>query len=144
MADSFAKKALQQKRAKKKQDKRELREERKAHNNKGKSTEEMIDYIDENGNLSDVPPDTTKRKKIKVEDIQLGATPMQEEKELTEILTSFFSDKAFGFITEDDTKASVFVHSNQMMEAIKENDRVAFEKEKTPKGYAAINVRKVK
>ena len=57
MADTFNKKALQQKRAKKKQDKLERREERKAHNNKGKSLEEMTVYLDEFGNITDVPPE---------------------------------------------------------------------------------------
>lgn len=144
MGDSFAKKALQQKKAKKKQDKRELREERKANKAKEKNPDEMIAYIDEFGNLSDSPPDMQNRQKIKAEDIQLGAAAIEEQKEHTGVVTSFFTDKAFGFITEDNTKASVFVHSNQMLEPINENDKVVFEKERTPKGFAAVNVRKIK
>lgn len=144
MADTFNKKALQQKRAKKKQDKLERREERKIHNNKGKSLEEMTVYLDEFGNITDVPPDKQKRTKINVEDIQLGAAPIMEEKEFTGTVSLFFTEKAYGFITEDRTRETVFVHSNKLLEPIAEKDRVTYEKEKTPKGYAAVNVRKIK
>jgi cold shock CspA family protein len=143
MADTFNKKALQQKRAKKKQDKLEKREDRKSHNNKGKSLEEMIVYLDEFGNLTDIPPEKQKRKKINVQDIQLGAAATAEDQEYTGVLSLFFSDKGHGFITEDTTRETVFVHSNKLQDAINEKDRVAYEKEKTPKGYSAYNVRKI-
>ncbi len=64
MADSYNKKARQQKRAKKRQDKLERREERKTHNNKGKSTDDMIVYLDENGNFTDVPPERQHRERL--------------------------------------------------------------------------------
>lgn len=144
MADTFNKKALQQKRAKKKQDKLERREDRKTHNNKGKSLEEMTVYLDEHGNITDVPPDKQKRKKINAQDIQLGAAPIIEEKEFTGTVSLFFTEKAYGFITEDKTQETIFVHNNNFLETIHEKDRVSFEKEKTPKGYAAINVKKLK
>jgi cold shock CspA family protein len=144
MADSYNKKARQQKRAKKRQDKLERREERKTHNNKGKSTDDMIVYLDENGNFTDVPPERQHRREIDVEDIQLGAKAEPEQKEFTGTVSSFFTDKSFGFITQDNTRESIFVHSNNFTEPIQEKDRVVFEKERTPKGYAAINVRKIK
>lgn len=144
MADTFNKKALQQKRAKKKLDKLEKKEERKTNNDKGKSLEDMTVYLDEYGNITDVPPDKQKRRKINTEDIQLGAAPMMEDKEYTGTVALFFIDKGYGFITEDVTRANVFVHSNKLSETIKENDRVSYEKEKTPKGYSAINVKIIK
>lgn len=144
MADTFNKKALQQKKAKKKQDKLERRQERKSNNDKGKSLEEMTAYVDEYGNITDVPPDKQKRKKINAEDILIGAAPIVEQKEYSGIISLFFSEKGYGFITENTTKETVFVHSNQLMEPIAEKDRVTYEKEKTPKGYSAIKVRKIK
>lgn len=143
MADSYNKKALQQKKAKKKQDKLERRNERKSHNNKGKSVEEMTVYLDENGNFTDVPPEQQKRKEIKVEDIQLGAAPIVEEKESTGVVASFFVDKGFGFIKEDLTGESVFIHSNDLSEPVAEKDRVSYEKRRTPKGYQAVNIKKI-
>lgn len=144
MADSFQKKALQQKKAKKKKDKLERKEERKANNDKGKSLEDVMVYLDEYGNFTDVPPDKQKRSEIKLEDIQLGAAPIVEETEHTGTVTVFFTEKAYGFITEDKGGATIFVHSNNLLEPVAEKDRVTYEREKTPKGYAAVNVRKIK
>ncbi|MCO5233785.1 MAG: cold shock domain-containing protein [Chitinophagales bacterium] len=145
MADNYNKKALEQKKAKKKQDKLMRKEERKANNNKGKSLDELLVYVDEYGNVTDVPPEKQNRIEINLEDIQLGAAPIvvEEIKEFTGIVSSFLTDKAYGFITEDNSRESVFVHSNQMLDEIKENDRVTYHKERTPKGYSAINVRKI-
>lgn len=145
MADTFNKKALQQKRAKKKQDKLERREERKANNNKGKSLEEMLVYVDQDGNITNVPPDKQSRKAIKLEDIQLGAAPVDAvDQEYQGVVAIFLADKAYGFITEDGSRENIFVHANKVLEPIKEKDRVTYEKERTPKGYAAYNVRKIK
>lgn len=144
MADTYNKKALQQKRAKKKQDKLERREDRKNHNDKGKSLSEMIVYLDEFGNFTDVPPEKQNRKKVKLEDVQLGAAPQEEQKEFTGVLSLFFKEKSYGFITDDNSKEAIFVHSNNFEDQINEKDKVTFEREKTPKGYSAIHVRKIK
>ncbi len=59
-------------------------------------------------------------------------------------MISFFNDaKGYGFITEDKTRENVFVHSNQLQQPVKEKDRVSYEKERTAKGYSAINVKKI-
>lgn len=145
MADTFAKKELQKKRAKKKLDKAEKKEERKSTNNKGKTLEEMTVYLDEWGNFTDVPPEKQNRTKVDASSISLlpGKT-IEVDIEYTGVVSSFFTDKAYGFISEDKTRANIFVHSNQLMEAINQNDKVIFEKERTPKGFAAVNVRKIK
>jgi CspA family cold shock protein len=56
MADSFLKKEQAKKKAKLKQDKRQKMQERKENNMKGKPLEDMMAYIDENGQISDTPP----------------------------------------------------------------------------------------
>lgn len=143
MADTFKKKALQQKRAKKKQDKIERRERRKAENEEGKSEEDMVVYLDEFGNFTDIPPSEQKREKVKLEDIHLGAEMIPEQTEFRGTVSLFLSDKAYGFIREENTGESVFFHSNNLTEPVSERDRVAYEKERTPKGYAATKVRKI-
>ena len=53
----------------------------------------------------------------------------------------FSSDKGYGFIVDDSTKDSIFVHINNVSGTIKENDRVMFEVEMGPKGPNAVNVK---
>lgn len=55
MADSFLKKEQSKKKAKQKKDKIQKMKERKDNNLKGKPLEDMLAYIDENGNISDTP-----------------------------------------------------------------------------------------
>lgn len=148
MGESFSKKEKRNKKAKAKEDKAQRMKERKANNNKGKGLEDMLAYVDENGNLSPVPPDGRKKAEIALEDIRIDAKPrpMEEsEAELTRTgFVSFFNtSKGFGFITDDKSKESVFFHINQLLQPVKEKDKVSFSREKTPRGYSAVEVRKI-
>src|SRR6476661_10076185 len=67
------KKEKETKKRKKREEKEEKREFRKANSKKGKSFEDMIAYVDENGNFSSTPPDPKNKIELKLEDIQLGA-----------------------------------------------------------------------
>lgn len=147
MAETFAKKEKEKKRAKKKQQKAEKKEERKFHSNKGKSLDDMIAYVDEYGNLTDVPPDKQRRTEINAEDIDItqgGESQSDVDVESTGVVALFFPDKGYGFITEDKTRLNIFVHANKLVETITEKDKVSFKKEMTPKGISAIEVRKIK
>ena len=62
--ETFNKKEKEKKRLKKQKEKREKAEERKDNVVKGKSLDEMMAYVDENGNITSTPPDPTKKKKI--------------------------------------------------------------------------------
>src|SRR4051812_39479022 len=55
--ETFGKKEKEKKRLKDRQEKQEKMEHRKANAKKGKSLDEMMAYMDENGNLSSTPPD---------------------------------------------------------------------------------------
>ena len=55
--ETFSKKEKEKKRRKLKQDKKEKMEERKANKKDGNSLDGMMAYLDENGNLTDTPPD---------------------------------------------------------------------------------------
>jgi cold shock CspA family protein/uncharacterized FlaG/YvyC family protein len=147
--DSFNKKEKEKKRVKKNQEKQERREQRKADKLEGgtKSFDDMISYVDENGNFSSTPPDPSKRTVIKVEDIILGAASRYTTPEETTRhgRVKFFNDeKGYGFIVDTETKDSVFVHINNLNDPIRENDRVTYEVEMGPKGANAVNVNLVK
>ncbi len=142
---SFNKKEKEKKRLKKQQDKRQKREERKANPQSG-GLDDMIAYVDENGNITDTPPDPTKKKKINAKNIEIGV-PKREEKEVSPIRkgkVEFFNDsKGFGFIKELETQEKFFVHVNGLIDEIRENDMVTFELERGLKGMNAVRVKKV-
>lgn len=142
--ETFSKKEKEKKRLKERQEKAEKMEDRKMNAKKGKSLDEMMAYIDENGNISSTPPDPRKKKVFKQEDMQIGV-PKHEPGEADEVIrtgvVSFFNDaKGFGFIKDLKSQESIFVHINQLKEQIKETDKVTFEVEMGPKGLSAVNV----
>ncbi|WP_129021249.1 MULTISPECIES: cold-shock protein [Edaphocola] len=144
MADTFSKKEREKKKAKKKQDKAEKKEDRKTNNDKGKSLEEMTVYLDENGNLTDVPPDQQQIRKPAAQDHRRNFDEAPDDTIYTGMVSLLFTDKDYGFITEDNSRNTVFVHVSKFKEPIQEKDRVSFFKKKTPNGYSAVNVKKIK
>lgn len=144
MAETWNKKEREKKKQQSRKEKEERKQERK-ESAKTKSLDDMLAYIDENGNISDTPPDPKKMKKVKLEDIEIGV-PKHEPVDpadliRTGIVTFFNESKGYGFIKDMETQESVFVHINGLKEAIKENNKVTFEVEMTPKGASAINVK---
>ena len=103
----------------------------------------MIAYVDEFGNISNTPPDPTKKKEIvKAEDIELGVPKRESLEDMDPVrkgVVTFFNDsKGYGFIKDSETQESVFVHINNVEEEIKENNMVTFEVEMGPKGPTAM------
>jgi len=141
MSESFAKKEKTKQRAKDKQAKAEKMQHRKSQNTKGKSLEDMMAYLDENGNITSTPPDGRKRKEISLEDIQLGAARVIPEEVSRSGSVTFYNDaKGYGFITDEKSQESIFFHSSTLSVPIKERDKVTFEKERGPKGFNAVNI----
>jgi cold shock CspA family protein len=145
--ETIGKKEREKKKMKQRQEKAERNEDRKANAKKGKSLEDMMAYIDEDGNISSTPPDPKKKKVFNQEDIQI-AVPKYEDREQVDavrngVVTFFNEAKGFGFIKDTQTQESVFIHVNQLSERIKENDKVTFEVESGPKGLSALNVKKI-
>ena len=146
--DTFGKKEKEKKRLKERQDKHEKMEERKANAKKGKSLDEMMAYIDENGNISSTPPDPKRMKTFNVEDMQIGVpkyqAPNPEDLIRKGVVTFFNHTKGFGFINDLQTQERVFIHVNQLSEEIQEGDKVTFEVEMGAKGPSAHNVKLAK
>ncbi|AZA58174.1 cold shock domain-containing protein [Chryseobacterium shandongense] len=144
MADSFSKKENFKKKIQKQKEKALKREERKSSNNKGKSLDEMFMYVDANGQLTSTPPDHGEKAEINIDDIQLGAAPIEAEELRKTGIVTFLSEKGYGFITEDKTKENIFFHSNNCAEPVKKGNKVSYEKEKSPKGFSAAEIQLVK
>ncbi len=144
MADSFSKKENFKKKVQKQNEKALKREERKSSNNKGKSLDEMFMYVDANGQLTSTPPDQGEKAEINIDDIQLGAAPIEAEELRKTGIVTFLSEKGYGFITEDKTKENIFFHSNNCAEPVKKGNKVSYEKEKSPKGFSAAEIQLVK
>ena len=144
--ETFGKKDNEKKRAKKKTEKEERKVERQANAKAGQPLEEMFAYVDENGNITATPPDPTKKRIIKDEDIRISIAK-QDDREPEDTLrtgsvTFFNTSKGYGFIRDSQTQESIFVHANGLSGAtIGENDKVTFEVEMGPKGPNAVRVK---
>ncbi len=142
MAMTTAKKEKEKKKAKAKQDKAQKMKERKENFKKGKSLEEMLAYVDENGNLSPFPPDA-RRREDSSGDMNNGNSFVRRAAPVKKgIVSSFNEAKGFGFITDLVTRENVFFHVSQLSGSIKKNDAVVFDVERNAKGISAVRVKK--
>jgi cold shock CspA family protein len=141
--EAYNKREKEKQRQKEKQGKREKMEERKANQVKGKSLDDMMAYIDEDGNITSTPPDPEKKKVFNVEDIPIGVVRSKEaEDPLKEGRVDYFNgSKGFGFIIQNDGD-KIFFHVNQTTSAVREGDLVTYTVEKGPKGLNAVGVSK--
>jgi len=137
------KKDQEKKKIAKRQEKQKRKEERKASGS-GKSFEDMIAYVDENGQLSSTPPET-KKKEVKVEDIQISVPRKTETDEVVTYkgrIEFFNQDKGYGFIRIPDTKDKYFFHiSNNPIDNITEGKTVDFELKRGPRGMEVVNMK---
>lgn len=144
--ETFSKKEKEKLRQKKRNEKQEKREDRKANAQKGLPLDQMLAYVDENGNISSTPPDPRKKRIVNEKDIQIGVAK-QEDGPLQEVIrqgvvTMFNASKGYGFIKDLQSQESVFVHINALLEPISEQDKVSFTVTMTPKGSNAVDVKK--
>lgn len=141
--ETFRKREQEKKKIQKRKEKEQRKEERKA-NAGSKSFEEMLAYVDENGNVTDTPPDPSKKRVIKESEISLeagnkggGSAGLQKGR-----VAFYDSAKGYGFIKDEKWGADIFFHNTSVNFEIKENDVVTFETQPGPKGQVAVNVQK--
>ncbi len=142
--ETFNKKEVRNKKEKKRKDKEKKRLDRK-DSDRGTSLNDMIAYVDENGMITSTPPDPSLKKAIKLEDIEISipkSDPNQILDPIRKGTVTFFNDsKGYGFIRDLETQESVFVHVNNILEAIKEGNLVNYEVEMGQKGPTAVQVK---
>jgi len=108
----------------------------------------MIAYVDEKGMITSTPPDPSKKKEVKLKDIQISMPKREESEEMDPnrngFVTFYNESKGFGFIQDSETKEKVFVHINNCNDQIIEGNKVSFEIENGQKGPVAIKVNLLK
>ena len=144
-SNSFNKREIEKSKQQKRKEKRQKKEERK--NNPTSSFDDMIAYVDENGMITDTPPDETKIEEIEIEEIEISI-PKKEEVDEDQPLTGrveFFDEKkGFGFIKDQASVNKYFFHISNSEPDIKENNQVTFKLERNSKGLSAIEVKIIK
>jgi cold shock CspA family protein len=146
MAETFNKKEKEKRKQQKKKEKEQRKAERKANAKTSSSLEDMMAYVDENGNISSTPPDPNKKKVINEADIVLGSrniegvntNPVRKGR-----ISYFNTSKGYGFIKDLQTQESIFVHTSMLSTPVKENDFVSFETERGERGLTAVAVKKI-
>lgn len=146
--ETFNKKEAEKKKAQKKKEKEQKKEARRANAKEGATLDDMMAYVDENGNISSTPPDPLKKIFYKEEDIQIGV-PKHVAGPPVDIIrkgiVTFFNDsKGYGFIKDQTTQESIFVHANGLTDQIKEGNKVTFQVEMGKKGLNAVDVKVVR
>lgn len=139
-SNSFNKREIEKNKQQKRKEKQQKREERK--NNPTDSFEDMIAYIDENGVITDTPPDLSKKKEIEVEDIAISI-PKKEDIEdpiLKGRVEYFNVDKGYGFIKHIGSTDKYFFHVSSAPSSISEGNMVIFELERGQKGMNAVRI----
>lgn len=128
---------LKEEKRKEKQRRKELRQ-----NSKASSFEDMIAYVDENGQLQSTPPETP-RTEVDASQIEIS-TPKQVERPkdtpLNGYVDFFNASKGYGFIKSDDDDERYFFHISTAPENIAEGDKVTFETERGTRGLNAVRI----
>jgi cold shock CspA family protein len=140
MATSFNKRELQKKKEQKRKDKQKRKEERKA--NSSGSLDNMIAYVDENGAITDTPPNPLMKQEVEADSIAIS-TPKKEaveEPALTGHVEFFNAGKGYGFIKNTVTADKYFFHISNAPDDIAEGDTVTFELERGKRGMNAVKI----
>jgi cold shock CspA family protein len=142
--ETFGKKEVRTRKEKKRKEKEQKRAKKKSEGKKN-SFDDMIAYVDEFGKITSTPPDPDKKTVVDAESIELNITKSNSDSAPDYVrkgVVTFFNDsKGYGFIRDMESHQSVFVHANNLLEPVKENNIVTFEIGKGPKGLSALNVR---
>lgn len=144
-SETFNKREKEKLKLQKRKEKEQRKEERKAAGKQGKSLDDMLAYVDENGNLSSTPPDVTKKKVIKEAEIDLtsrnkGGRVAPERR--SGFVKFYDTSKGFGFIKDTNNSEELFFHHRSADFPIAQNDKVSFDTEMGPKGLNAVRITK--
>lgn len=138
---TFNKRENEKKKASRRLEKQKRKEERKASGTS--SLDDMIAYVDENGNLTSTPPEERNKEKVKVEEIAIS-TPKKEavEPEILKGRIEFFNtDKGYGFVKDLASTEKYFFHISSAPANIAQGNIVFFETERGARGINAVRIK---
>ncbi len=145
--ETFSKKEVRNRKEKKRKEKEQKRAKKKSEGKKG-SFDDMIAYVDEFGTITATPPDPDRKSVIVAGNIELNPTRNKPETVpdfvRKGVVTFFNASKGFGFIRDLGSNERVFVHANNLLEPVQEDNIVTFETGKGPRGMSALKVKLVK
>lgn len=141
-SQSFGKRENEKKKQARRLEKQRNKEARRAEGTS--SFDEMIAWVDEQGNLTNVPPEerARKREEIKLEDIPI-ATPKKvevEQEPLRGRVEYFNASKGYGFIKDLASTEKYFFHITAAPAEIAEGNLVTFELERSARGMNATAI----
>lgn len=140
--NSQNKKEVEKRKEQKRKEKNKRKEERKT-NSGGKSFDDMIAYVDENGMIYDTKPEeNTIKKEIELDKIIISV-PKREDVESVELkgrVEYYNEEKGYGFIKDLGSVNKYFFHRSNAPKEVKVGDTVVFELEKGQKGINAVNI----
>ena len=140
---SFNKRELEQRKESKRKKKQQKKDDRKSDTG-GKSFEDMIAYVDENGLIVDSPPDVIQKNEIDATTIEVSV-PKKIETEEDRILkgrVEYFSvSKGYGFIKDLNSTEKYFFHVSGMLDEVAEQNVVTYELMRGNKGMNAVNIK---
>lgn len=139
-SQTFGKRENEKKKQAKRLEKQKRKEERQAGGSS--SLDDMIAYVDENGNITDTPPEVRSKVEIELEDIQI-ATPKKEDIESEPLkgrVEYFNTEKGYGFIKDLASAEKYFFHVSSAPEGIREGQLVFFELMRGTRGMNAVQI----
>jgi cold shock CspA family protein len=143
--ETFGKKEVRNKQLKKRKEKEKRKLERKESGKKS-GLDDMLAWVDANGQIVSSPPSDEERAEVKAENIEIsvpkgGAAPIESANKGR--VKNFDTTKGFGFITTMQMQDDIFFHINDCLEEIKQGDKIEFETEKGVKGLKAVKIKKI-
>ena len=139
--NSFSKREVAKRKQRKRKEKQKRREARRKE--APDTFKEMIAYVDENGVITDTPPEPVEEE-IALEDIEISVPPKEVEEndgDPTGVVDFYNEQRGFGFIREGDGVIKYFFHRSNADYGIAEGDRVTYRLEQGPKGINAVDVK---
>ena len=143
--NTFNKKEREKKKHQKRKEKEAKRLDKKDQE-VNSSLDNMMVYLDTNGNFVSTPPDLTKTE-VDETSIQIStpkSIPIDMDSERRGKVTFYNDQKGYGFIEQDGTQEKFFLHHSNLVDTVQEGNKVKFKIKKGDKGFDAIDVKVVK